>query len=123
MEMRIMKLTSFFLALCVIFLSTYVYGQTEEEKNFLLMYFKEDELKVISATRSLMSINRVAENVTVVTAEDIELMNAHTLADVLNTVTGVQIDFRGGPPGGIGGFSIEGSDLRHVAVLIDGISI
>lgn len=123
MKLRIIISIFLFLTLHIFFLSCAVYAQTEEEKNFLLMYFKEDELKVISATRSLMSINRVAENVTVVTAEDIELMNAHTLADVLNTVTGVQIDFRGGPPGGIVGYSIEGSDLRHVAVLIDGISI
>ncbi len=55
-----------------------VYAQSGEEKKFLLMYFKEDELEVISATRSLKSITRVAENVTVITAEDIELMNAHT---------------------------------------------
>jgi vitamin B12 transporter len=106
----------------IFFLSSTVYAQTEEEKNFLLMYFKEDELEVISATRSLKSITRVAENVEVVTAEDIELMNAHTLADVLNTVTGVQIDFRGGP-GSVATYSIQGSDFRHVAVFVDGISI
>jgi len=106
----------------MILLSPYVYGQTEEEKNFLLMYFKEDELKVISATRSLMSINRIAENVTVVTAEDIELMNAHTLTDVLNTITGLQIDIRGGL-GNLTSPSIQGSFFNHVVVFIDGISI
>jgi vitamin B12 transporter len=104
------------------FLSSTVYAQSGEEKKFLLMYFKEDELEVISATRRLKSITRVAENVSVITAEDIELMNAHTLTDVLNTVTGVQIDWRGG----IGStilYSVQGSEFRHVAVFIDGVSI
>jgi len=77
---------------------------------------------VISATRSLKSISRVAENVTVITVEDIELMNAHTLADVLYTVTGVQVGFDGGP-GTIAWALIQGSDFTHVTVLIDGISI
>jgi vitamin B12 transporter len=104
------------------FLSSTVYAQIEEEKKFLLMYFKEEELEVISATRSLKSITRVAENIEVVTAADIELMGAHTVTDVLNTVTGVQIDWRGG----IGStilYSVQGSEFRHVAVFIDGVSI
>jgi len=104
------------------FLSSTVYAQIEEEKKFLLMYFKEDELEVISATRSLQSVTRVAENVTIITAEDIELMNAHTLTDVLNTITGVQVDIRGGL-GGLSMVSIQGSFFNHVVVFIDGISI
>ena len=122
MKLRITISIFLFLTLHTFFLSSAVYAQTEEEKNFLLMYFKEDELKVISATRSLMSINRVAENVTVVTADDIELMNAHTLTDVLNTITGVQVDIRGGL-GSLTSPSIQGSFFNHVVVFIDGISI
>ena len=111
-----------FVILYMFFLSTFVYAQSGEEKKFLLMYFKEDELEVISATRSLQSITRVAENVTVITAEDIELMNAHTLTDVLNTITGVQVDIRGGL-GNLTSPSIQGSFYNHVVVFIDGISI
>ena len=122
MKPRIVISFFLFLTLHIFFLSCAVYAQTEEEKNFLLMYFKEDELKVISATRSLMSINRVTENVTVVTAEDIELMNAHTLADVLNTITGVQVDIRGGL-GSLSTVYIQGSFFNHVVVFIDGVSI
>ncbi len=104
------------------FLSSTVYAQIEEEKKFLLMYFKEEELEVISATRSLKSITRVAENVEVVTAEDIELMGAHTMTDVLNTITGVQVDIRGGL-GSLSTVSIQGSFFNHVVVFIDGVSI
>lgn len=95
---------------------------SEAEKNFLYMYFTEDELTVVSATRSLKSITRVAENISVVTKEDIELMNAHNLAEALQKVNGVQIEIRGGP----GAFAypyIQGSEFRHVAVFMDGVLV
>jgi vitamin B12 transporter len=123
MKRQIIKILIFsFITLHMTFLSSSVYAQSEEERNFLLMYFKEEELEVLSATRSLKSSTRVAENVTVVTAEDIELMNAHTLADVLNTVTGLQVFMEGGP-GTIAAPFIQGSSFRHVTAFIDGISL
>lgn len=103
--------------------STPAFAISEEEKSFLSMYFKEDEIQVISATRSLKSISRVAENVEVVIHEDIELMNAHTLADVLNTINGVQVYFSGGGPGSVGLAQIQGSRIDHVVILLDGVGI
>jgi vitamin B12 transporter len=102
--------------------SSIVHAQADEDKDFLLMYFKEEELVVESPTRAQKSITQVAENVTVVTADDIKLMNAHTLADVLNTVTGVQVFLTGGP-GSTAFAYIQGSDKRHVAVFMDGIPL
>ena len=96
---------------------------SKEERDYLLMYFDEDDLVVVSATRSLKSITKVAENVEVVSAEDIELMNAHTLTDVLNTINGVVIQFGGASPGSIAGVSIQGSEVEHVVVMFDGIVI
>jgi vitamin B12 transporter len=95
-------------------------AQSEEEKNFLLMYFKPEELVVETPTRSPKPVSKTAENVTVITASDIELMNAHTLAEVLNTVTGVQVLMLGDP--GIGAnANIQGSDASNVTVIIDGV--
>lgn len=99
---------------------TPVFAQSDEEKNFLLMYFKEEELVVVSPTRSPKPVSQAAENITVVTASDIELMNAHSLAEVLNTVTGVQVGFTGGP-GQIAQGIIQGSETRHVTIIIDGV--
>jgi vitamin B12 transporter len=102
--------------------SSAAFAMSEEERNFLLMYFKEDELQVVSATRSLKSVSRVAENVEVVTATDIELMNAHTVADALYFVTGIEVaGFLG--PGAQGGAGIYGSDYTRVAVLLDGVPL
>ncbi len=114
----------------VLFSFLYVLGSlspafaiSEEEKQFLLMYFKEEELEVVSTTRSLKSISRIAENVEVVTADDIELMNAHTLADLLNTVTGVQVFFGGASPTSLANVDIQGSKYENVAFFIDGVPI
>ena len=92
------------------------------EKSFLNLYFSEEELQVVSATRSLQSIARIAENIEVVTADDIELMNAHTLADVLNTVNGVKVNFTGGF-GAAAMAHIQGSDFGQVLVLLDGVPL
>ncbi len=96
------------------------FAQSAEEKSFLSMYFKEEDLVVQTATRSPQPLSTVAENMTVVTAADIELMNAHTLADVLNTVNGVEIWMTGGP-GQIAQTTILGSESRHVTVIMDGV--
>ena len=74
----------------------HVLAQSQEELDLLKLYYRDKDL-VFTPTRALQPVSRTAENVTVVTAEEIEKMNAHTLADVLNTVTGVQVQARGGP--------------------------
>lgn len=103
------------------YLDARVSAQTEEEMNILQMIYKEKDL-VVTPTRSAKPISQVAENVTVITAEEIEAINAHTLTDVLYHVTGVQMDIRGGP-GSAANALIQGSDPRHVQVMVDGVSL
>ena len=95
---------------------------SDAEQAFLSLYFTDEELRVFSATRSLQSISRIAENVTVVTANDIELMNAHTLADVLESVPGVTMNpawhFAGNAAA-----ETQGPDLRNVTVLLNGVPL
>lgn len=98
------------------------FSMTKEERNFLLLYFKPDELKVISATRSLKSISRIAENVEVVTADDIKLMNAHSVAEALQHVIGVEIQPIGGPRA-FAYADIQSSQYQHVAVFMDGVPL
>ena len=97
-----------------------VLAQPDEEMDILRMIYRDNDL-VTSATRSPKAINRVAENITVITAEDIAAINAHTLPEVLRQVTGVQVDIHGGV-GASADIFIQGSDPHHVQVLVDGIS-
>ncbi|MCP4691342.1 MAG: TonB-dependent receptor plug domain-containing protein, partial [Desulfobacterales bacterium] len=99
------------------------FAQTEGEVDVLRMYFTEDDLQVVSSTRRLKPLDQVAEDVSVVTAQEIRAMNAHTVAEVLNRVTGVFMGFSLGVsnPGSPGPIQIQGSKHVHVLVLLDGM--
>src|SRR4030042_6964281 len=85
----------FFVFFCAIPLFVFCpssFAQSEEEMQVLQMFYKEKDL-VVSATRNPKPISQVAENITVITAQDIENMNAHTVADVLNRIPGLFITY------------------------------
>jgi vitamin B12 transporter len=97
------------------------HGQPEREMTTLKMFYDEDDI-VVTPTRYPKSISRVGENVTIVTAEEIRAINAHTLTDVLMYVPGVQLSNQGSP-GSFANVSIQGSQTRHVLLLIDGVAM
>jgi len=93
--------------------------QSKEDMQLLRMYYPEKDL-VISPTRNLKPISQVAEDISVVRAEDIEAMNAHTVAEVLNRVTGVFVNSNQ-DYGAASLLSIQASEPRNVLVLLDGV--
>lgn len=95
-------------------------AEIDEEMQVLQLFYQDNDL-VVSATRTEKSISQVAENIAIVTADDIKAMNAHTVADVLNTVTGLQLG-NYASPWSVSNIMIQGSTTRHVTVLIDGIA-
>ena len=75
-----------------------------------------------TASRAPKPLSQTAENVTVITASDIRALNAHTLADILNTVPGLQLQHGGGP--GIPALTyIQSTDFIFSQVFIDGVSL
>ncbi|MFC1858358.1 TonB-dependent receptor plug domain-containing protein [Thermodesulfobacteriota bacterium] len=105
--------------LMISFLSGTALGQSKTDMDVLRMFYREKDL-VVSATRYPKSIALVAENIVVVSAEEIEAMNAHTVADVLNRIPGLYVNFNQ-DFGAASLLSIQGSEDRHVLVLLDGI--
>ena len=108
------------IASCILLLfSCTCWAQSEEEMQFLRMFYKDKDL-VVSSTRNEKLISQVAENITVITSDEIEAMNAHTVAEALNTVPGLFInsnqDF-----GTFSLINIQGSEDRHVLVLVDDV--
>ena len=89
-----------------------------------LLDLSAEEQPAVITPRSPRPISQIAENVTVITADQIAVMNAHTLADVLQTVPGVQLD-QLQTPGSWTDFNIQGafSAFSHVLVLIDGVKV
>jgi vitamin B12 transporter len=96
-------------------------AQLEEEAEIMRLFYKEDEL-VVSAVRYEKPAWQVAENVTVITAEEMERINAHTIVDVLNTIPGLQVTINSSPAVQ-SSVHIQGSEPRHVTVIIDGIPL
>ena len=87
----------------------------------LLLFWEEKELYVQTATRTAKPISQVAENMEVVTAKDILEMNAHNLAEVLKRVPGLFVDMSTSDFGTPALLHIQGSNERHVTVLLDGV--
>ena len=114
-----LKTTCFFVSLALL-CSQPVFAQPEKDMDILEMYYDKDDI-LVTPTRYPKSISRIAENVSVITAEYIKAINAHTLTDVLNNIPGVQVVVRGGP-GSLSDVLIQGSAGRHVLVMIDGVS-
>lgn len=94
----------------------------EENEELMNLYFDPEDL-VETATRSPKPLNQVAENVTIITAEQIERMNAHSVDDVLNRVAGIMVEYQGQDFNGNSALMIHDSDYEHVTVLVDGIRI
>ncbi len=98
----------------------YATEDMEQEDQLLSMYFSEDEL-VETATRSPKPISQVAENVTIISSEEIERMNAHNVSEVLHRVPGVFVIFSGQDFNSSAAIKIQDSDYTHVLVLVDGL--
>src|SRR5208337_128536 len=81
---------------------------SDEDLQTLGMYYETDDL-IVSATRNPKPISQAAENITIVTAAEIEMMGAHTLVDVFANITGIQASDMGGP-GLFNQFIIQGAN-------------
>ncbi len=93
-----------------------------EEADDALGLFSAWQEEASTASRAPKPLSQTAENVTVVTAPEIEALNAHTLADVLDTIPGIQVQHNGGP--GITAYTfIQSIDFNFTQVYVDGVSI
>lgn len=82
---------------------------------------------VVATSKLPRPTSQIAENVTVITAAEIERLNAHTLAEVLNSIPGVQLQQNSNrtPGGDATDFFLQGASAAagQVLVLIDGVHL
>jgi vitamin B12 transporter len=78
---------------------------------------------VVTATRSETARENVSANVSVITRRDIENLPVTSVADALQYVPGVYMEFNGGPGSLATDIRIQGCDPRHVAVFQDGVPL
>lgn len=101
------------------------YPATGKAANDIALYFDKADLTLVEgATRSPKPITQAAENITVITSKEIEAMNAHSLADVLDRVAGINTAWQSGRV--MDGYSysfIQGSREDHVLYMMDGVRL
>jgi vitamin B12 transporter len=97
------------------------FAASDEDLQTLGMYYEANDL-VVSATRNPKPLSQAAENITVITAKEIEMMGAHTLVDVFANVPGIQASDMGGP-GLFNEFFIQGANFNHILVMLDGVTL
>jgi vitamin B12 transporter len=91
---------------------------TREE---LQLFWDEKDLIVESATRTDKPLSQTAENMIVITAEEIEKMNAHSVDEVLSRLPGIIVEFPQPNFVSNSNIRIQGSQPTHVSVLLDGV--
>lgn len=93
-----------------------------EEVNELALSLGLSGDEPVTTSRFPRPVSKIAENVTVITAQDIARLNAHTLAEVLQTVPGFQLNQLQAPGSSVF-FTILSVTSRHILVQLDGVPL
>ena len=94
-------------------------AQAEEQDETLALLGQPPTADPV-AGRLPRQLSHTAENSSMISAAEIEALNAHTLIDILATIPGIQMEDQVGSASAV--FTrIQGSNSRHVLVLLDGI--
>lgn len=98
------------------------YGE-ESSEGLFPFGITDEEQNIVTTSRSPRPISKIAENVTVITSEDIARLNAHSLTEILQAVPGIHVH-NTRTPGDFTFLSIQGqSDVYGTLVLlVDGIN-
>jgi len=95
----------------------------ESDSDHFDLYFSDEPI-VEATSHYPKSLSRIAENVTIITAEQIEAANVHTLAEILDRAAGVFVSYNGQDFGSSATLFIHGSTIshnHHTLVLLDGV--
>jgi vitamin B12 transporter len=77
---------------------------------------------VVTATRTAQTEDQTLAPVTVITREEIELLQPSSLQDLLNDTPGMSVSNQGGP-GKVSALFLRGTNSNQVLVLVDGIRV
>lgn len=114
--------TAFFLLALLPGISSGTEPAKAKTPNPLTMYFDDSQMVEV-ATRALKPMSQVAENVSVITVEEIEAMHARTLGEILDSEAGFLIAFFGRDFLGDEAIKIAGGNRQHTLLLMDGIRL
>ncbi len=110
------------LVLAALLLGPLPCAQATEDGDETAALFSAWQEQAASASRAPKPLSQIAENTTIVTRGEIEALNAHTLADVLATVPGIQMVTYGGIAS-VNQVNLQSMSNFHLLVLVDGIPL
>lgn len=113
-------LHNWLIVLLALLLGTVTPAFAEDDELETLGFTEPTDPAVVTTSHFPRPTSKTAENITVITAEDIARLNAHTLADILQTIPGIQLDYQR-TPGSFTFFNIQGALNTTVLVMVDGI--
>lgn len=96
----------------------------EESSDALFPFgISDEDQNIITTSRSPRPISKIAENITVITAEEMARLNAHSLAEVLQTLPGLYVQTTR-TPGDFTFLKIQGQDDANgtILLLVDGMN-
>ena len=118
------SIKTFFILACALFslfsLHPPAHASTDEDKQTLEMFFDQKDIAVV-ATKARPDVSHVAENLTIVTAREIEARTP-TPWPMCSKPFPVSRSNIGGP-GSLTDTSINGSSVRQFLVVIDGVQL
>ena len=82
----------------------------------------EDDLIVVTATRTPVSVEKSLVSTVLISREDIEKSQAPYVTDLLRSIAGVEISSNGGP-GQTTSIFIRGAESDHTLILVDGVKL
>ncbi len=107
-------------AFCLLFslIPFTAWGQEESDEETLdLLNAWQQESS--TASRTPKPLSHTPENITIITAAEIEAINAHSLADVLEIIPGLQVKQLGGPGSSTYTY-IQSAGFNHTLIQLDG---
>ncbi|MBU1405309.1 MAG: TonB-dependent receptor [Proteobacteria bacterium] len=86
------------------------------------MYFDDSQMVEV-ATRAPKPLRQVAENVSIITAEEIEAMHAHSVAEIISRESGMLVPFSGREILGDEQLYPLGAQRHQMLMLLDGVRV
>jgi len=97
-------------------------AEPTEPTSPLTMYFDDSQLVEV-ATRAPKPLRQVAENVTVISADEIAAMHAHSVAEIISRESGILVAFSGREILGDEQLFPLGAQRQQILMLLDGVRV
>jgi len=104
-----------FLIVSLFLINSQFFAQDEEMKSTLSDV-------VVSATKTETSTLEVASSFTIITSEQLEKLQNHSVIDALKLAEGMSVVQQGGP-GRLSSIFMRGANSEHIMIMIDGVNV